>query len=261
MKVWMRQALMGLALGGAVGACGTAPATTVVPAEVVAATAPSAGEVVVATSTWPLHSAEGEATLELPVVAAGLPPAVMARINEQLTGEAVLGSTVATIQKEYAECSCGTVGSTVGPEWQRSPVLSLSVAVETMGAYPDMYVVRLVFDTETGARLEAGDLFEPAQQAALVAALDARLRPMIAEAQARARREDAEDVAESLGEAQFTADDLAAFLLSDEGVSFGWSAGLPHYAAALEPDRPVVLTWAEAAPYLTARYQGLAAEK
>ncbi|MCA9513810.1 MAG: hypothetical protein KC635_02605 [Myxococcales bacterium] len=260
----IRMAWVGLALvlGAVAPACGTAGSAATTEGGGGAGAAevakPASGAITVETRSWPLHSEEYDQTITLPVVAGGLPADVQAKVNAMLSPEALLRSPIEEIQKEYAGCTCGTVGAGLGDVFQRPPVLSIPVWVETMAAYPDGYVVTAVFDTETGERVGVDAFFEPSHQAELVAAVEATLRPLLDAAKKSAEEQGYGDVGEMLDEARFQQQDLGGFMPTEEGVAFEWSAGLPHVVAALEPEGPLVVPWAQARPYLTARYQKLA---
>lgn len=249
-------ALGALALVASLAACGSTAELQSGPAP--AASADRAAPFIVTAAETTLRSPDTEGTLRLPVVS-GEPVDVALRINEALSARALLESDLATIEAEFAECSCGIVGADFEVTWNEAPVLNIVVAIETMAAYPSGYEVALAFDTETGERLGVDHVFAASRRAGLAALVDAKLQVALADSMARADELDASDAKHLLEGGRFTEADLGGFFFREDGVAFSWEAELPRVIQVLEPEGPFVIGWAEVAPFLTPRYRPLAA--
>lgn len=202
------------------------------------------------TETWRRAEGSSKPDPEIPV---SLPqvwvadPARSAAIAALLTPEALLGQTRAQIEAD------GWVDSvSFEATWQKAGLLSLSVIQEGSAAYPDGVVEDRVIDLAAGARLGA-EVWDPAQQPALVARLDQALGANIRAAQAEAASygEDAPDPSLYEGHA-VKSEVLAGYGLRPEGVVFHYNFGFPHVIQAAEPDGDLLLPWREVGTYAKA---------
>src|SRR6185437_2425210 len=86
------------------------------------------------------------------------PKAIADSINKTIDKLGITESSAKDLQSEYADCSCGTIGRCFDVNCDSSTILSISITIETMGAYPDSYLQRLNFNTKTGSLLQLTDL-------------------------------------------------------------------------------------------------------
>ncbi|PKN55299.1 MAG: hypothetical protein CVU56_21965 [Deltaproteobacteria bacterium HGW-Deltaproteobacteria-14] len=192
------------------------------------------------------------ATLSWPTVTGGTPAARKA-MNAALSFPVVTGQSLAATKKEFKDCQCGVVGASFAVHTHGGRLLSLTIAVERMAAYPTTETSSFAFDTTTGALLSGAALVAEDAKPRLIAHLDALLQARIATAKEVAKRELGEDAAipDEMFTGHFGAADLATFRIDDAGLHWVYSRfDFPHAIAALEPDGDLTVPFAEAAPFL-----------
>lgn len=131
-------------------------------------------------------------------------------------------------------------------------VLSLAIHYETQYAYPDTHHVYLNFDRSLGALVLVTDLLDEAALPTLAATLDAALQVRLAQLKSDFA---AEIAAGDIDATQWdglhvTADSLAQYSTTPDGVTFHWDAGFPHALAALAPDGDFEVPFADLQPYV-----------
>jgi predicted site-specific integrase-resolvase len=142
------------------------------------------------------------------------------------------------------------VGYTVN--FNSKGILSLTLKISGVGAYPSESERRISFETATGARIS----MEQEAQDSLDELLE-RLNGMLAAevAKHKALYKDPEYGIEDpdvlFGElVGFTPDRVEQFSVSPEGITFHHNYGFPHVTQALEPPGLFFLPWSELRPYI-----------
>jgi len=182
-------------------------------------------------------------------------------INDAISFGRVTNQSLEATKKEFTDCQCGVVGAdyTVHASRAGGRLLSLTIEVERMAAYPTTERYDFAFDTASGARLDRGIIAKD-ERDALVAHLDAKLQGRIGAARENARRELGEDgIPAEMFEGSFTAADLDSFKLDAKGAHFSYDRfEFPHAVAALEPNGELLVPWAELGPFLAPSFAWIA---
>lgn len=188
------------------------------------------GEYVQGVIYWPLVVGEGN-------------PVAIALMNRAMDYEYVAGETLDETLASFSGSEHGIVGSMFTVNTLESDVLDITISVEFLGAYPSTFESWFTFDTRTGRRLTAGDIFLEDGIVDLVALLDTALQRNI---ETKLRENEAE-----FGEVtyvqeydqHFTREDLDSFSVLPEGIVFRHDFDFAHVAEALEPEGEIFLEW------------------
>src|SRR6185503_16061947 len=111
-------------------------------------------------------------------------------------------------------------------------VLSLSVSIETMAAYPDMFYAYKNFNNLTGAAVKITDLLDASKLPAVASKLDEELQRRIATLEMEIQSGEVQ--ADQWDSLHVTAADLESFSTTPEGITFHYDPGFPHAIQALE---------------------------
>jgi hypothetical protein len=214
---------------------------------------------VVTLKKFTIKNKEGnEASFEYPLIS-GLPNQVADKINREISKTEVTEDNHKAIEKEFTECSCGYVGSSYKINFNENHVLSLSLFIETMGAYPGGQTKNLNFNLLNGELIQISDLLKKDSLTSLANTLNPMLEDRLDEAKKAADDEegDSGDGGDDLMEewsdgASFTKDNLNDFIIDKDGLTFYYDFAFPHAAEALEPDNSFKLTYSQLASYKNA---------
>ena len=207
------------------------------------------------TNKYVLKSSEAEAVLDWPRINGSLPKKVLDKMNRIISIDSICMESIQEIQSNYEKCACGTVGSGFSVNFNKHNLLSLSISVETMGAYPDGYLKSFNFNTRTGSLVYLDSLIKKDSMASLVSRLNSELKKRMEEANAIAE-EDAEkpeegDSMETLFErTEFSKEDLKSFTITEKGINFYFDFGFPHAFQSLEPAGDFFISKEELKKYL-----------
>lgn len=135
--------------------------------------------------------------------------------------------------------------------YNKHGMLDITLSLSGSGAYPSTFNKTVVVDLKTGNRLRPADIFTN------LTGLAAKIKKL-QQAEIRKAREDYKkdpdsadfDGAEYFDNADFTAENLAEFSVSDDGVTFLYEYGFPHVVKALEPDGTFLLGWTQLKPFI-----------
>jgi hypothetical protein len=202
-----------------------------------------------------LKSNESEAWMEWPEIYGNVSMGSLMKMNTVISVDSVCGESIGAIQLNYKECSCGTVGSSYSINYNKNYILSLSIALETMGAYPDGYLESYNFNIKTGERLFIESLIKKDSLDPLLRNLNAELTKRIEEAKAIADEDaeksgDTESINDLFTKTEFSKEDLKNFIITDKGITFYFEFGFPHAVQALEPPGDFSIPKEELKPYL-----------
>lgn len=201
---------------------------------------PSGGDPVgVHTTGVVLEGGGSTALLELPLVPGeGDDPAVSA-MNGELSWESLTGERIDETVAIYAATQHGFTGAGFTVGYDQGGILSITIRIESYGAYPDEWSQYLCFDTSTGCRLGISELLDPDEVDSLVSLLDSMLRDNIAE---EIESEGADLLDADIYEGySFTEENLNAFSITEDGIWFHYPFGFPHVIKAMEPDGDLFL--------------------
>ena len=205
------------------GGGGAAPAATIEPLE---RTVPAAEDTPEALVRRPRVTIVGNPTASAAINAALGTPATAAELDSQ-----------------------GEVGIDYTVGHNADGLLDVTIVHETLGAYADSYGEHFLFDTTTGARLTAAELFRADALPKLAATLDARLQAELAAA--RTDRTDCVDADADPFQGEFTVDRLQEVGVGATGVVFDYDYDFPHAIQACEPVGTFTFSLDELADYLT----------
>jgi len=200
-----------------------------------------------------------DASFEYPLIS-GLSSKIADKINREIAKTEITEDDRKSIEKEFNDCSCGYVGSSYKVNFNKNHVLSLSVYVETMGAYPDGQIKNLNFNLINGELINISDLLEKDSLTVLVGVLNPMLEDRLDVAKKMADDEEGEsgdggdDLIEELSDgASFNKENLNDFIIGKVGLTFFYDFAFPHAAEALEPDNSFTLTYEQLSPLIKAK--------
>lgn len=198
--------------------------------------------------------AGAEALLEWPLVVAGAPKPVMDTINKSISFEDIAGFAIEKVEEEYDKNGMGTVGSSYQINYNKKPILSLSVLIESMAAYPDVHSYHYNFNTGTGKKIQLKEIIKEDSFVVLVNKLNTILRSRVEEAIKASVESDenADIVSEQLEGEEFT-ETINSFTINKDGICIYYNFGFSHAYEALEPDSEFKLSWEELKPWLKPR--------
>ncbi len=133
--------------------------------------------------------------------------------------------------------------------YNKYSILDVTLVIEGAGAYPSGSSKYLIVNTKTGTRVKPSDVFTNLSG---LAALGSKMQQaeMKAETERIKKEEPDFDPAEYFNNAKFTTENLWAFTVSDQGLTFHYDYGFPHVSQALQPDGEYFFSWAELKPFI-----------
>jgi hypothetical protein len=135
--------------------------------------------------------------------------------------------------------------------YNRNGVLTVTLSMYGVAAYPSSQAKTVVVDTRTGMRVKPADVFTNLKGLAAMVKKAQRREIARAIADLKTRGEDSEPKPESLfTTSNFTVADLEAFSVNGKGITFDYDYGFPHVILALQPDGKFFFTWAQLKPYI-----------
>lgn len=188
---------------------------------------------------------------ELPVIIGGVSNDMHHKLAPYLSADSLLGGNIDSVISNYSIYGAGIVGSGYNVLYNKNSVLSISVYVETMGAYPDMFYSDVNLSLNSGKRILITDIIKRSETKKLAAMLDKivqkRIRDKVKEEQIGE-----EDALQFFEGDKFSEESLANFAFTDNGIKFYYDYGLPHVIQALSPDEDILMTWKEIEDYVKA---------
>jgi hypothetical protein len=118
-------------------------------------------------------------------------------------------------------------------------------------AYPSVFSKTVVINLKTGNQVKPADIFTNLD--GLAAEVKKRQTTEIEKAKENYKKdtETADfDGSEYFDNADFKAENLEDFAVSEKGVTFTYDYGFPHVVQALQPDGTFLFTWAELKPFI-----------
>jgi hypothetical protein len=185
---------------------------------------------------------QDSAIYRLPVVTGGVNTSLMIKLNSYLSADSLLGENIDSIVNNYKEWRSGIVGSDYNILYNKNSVLSISVYVETLGAYPSSFYSDVNLDITTGNRILITDIIDKSALVKLAERLDKVVQKRIKDAVTGGTVGE-EDALQFFEGAKFTVERLSSFAFTDNGIMFYYNFGLPHAVMALSPDEDILITW------------------
>lgn len=133
--------------------------------------------------------------------------------------------------------------------YNKNNILDVTLMIEGSGAYPSSSSKYLVVNTKTGTRVKPSDVFTNLNG---LAAMGRKAQESEIKAETARIKKDEPDFepGEYFNNAKFTAENLWAFTVSDQGITFHYDYGFPHVALALQPDGEYKFSWTQLKPYI-----------
>ncbi len=129
-------------------------------------------------------------------------------------------------------------------------VLSLTILIDSSGAYPVRWYEYRSYLLTTGERILPKALFHPAKMGALVKRLDAELEQEIALARRGKLPRLDPACRDTPLEGHFQVEHLQDFAIQSAGITFYYPYDLPHALKACEPPGRFFLSYAELGPFM-----------
>jgi hypothetical protein len=187
---------------------------------------------------------QDSAVFNLPVITGGADASVISKLNSYLVADSILGDNIDSIISNYKQWRSGIVSSDYTVLYNKNSVLSISVYVETLGAYPSSFYTDMNLNLSTGERILITDIIDKNAVKKLAEKLDKVVQRRIKDAVSQGTVGE-EDALQFFEGAKFTEEKLSNFAFKDDGITFYYDFGLPHAVQALSPDEDILLTWEE----------------
>ncbi len=190
-------------------------------------------------STQETFLGENEASIRWPVVHGEF--SGLSRINELLDYSSITGETLEETRENYRLYGTGIVGSFFQVNWTDADFIDLTITVETLGAYPSSRIFNYLFSTESGEIVIAQNLFLEEKISELVQLCNGELQNRI--------------TTETVGQHQFTLDNLNDIGVRRSGIVFYYDFQYPHAIAANEPDGKIFFYWSDVNEFLLPEFR------
>jgi hypothetical protein len=148
-----------------------------------------------------------------------------------------------TIQEEIKEIQWLSEAS-YKVDYNKNGILNLEITIEGVGAYPDSSTKSVVVNVKTGNRVAVADVFT--NLTGLAAEAKKKQQAEIKQSLIEIKKEDPQsENVDLFDSADFTAENLSEFSISDKGVTFWYDYGFPHVIQALQPEGRYFMSWAQ----------------
>ena len=212
--------------------------------QVIASATALDGEYVQGVLYWPVVTGQGNQV-------------AMAMMNNSMDYEIVAGESLEETLQNFSESERGIVGSVFTVNFLDAGLLDVTIAIEFLGAYPGTFESYFTFNTRTGERLSAEDLFLEDRIEDLVVLLDQHLQRNIEIRKRQNTIDLGDDNPVTELDQNFIREDLEDFTVMPDGMIFRHDFEFPHAILALEPEGEIFLEWAVLTEYI--RTDGLMA--
>lgn len=165
-------------------------------------------------------------------------------IIEVLNFEKNVGKNLTEILNEYSECKCGVMETSYSVNYNDNGVLSISLVVDTVQAYPSTNVNNYLIDLNTGNKLGVKETFRESKITELVKMIDGKLQKTITltkEAIVKAKL----DIPLEQYKGKFTEKYLENFKVTENGITFTYDFDFPQAIKSTEPSPYVFVSFEE----------------
>lgn len=175
----------------------------------------------------------------------GATPAIAKKIETALSYEKNFDFSVKEEQTEIQWLS----EASYKVDYNKNGILNIEITIDGSGAYPDSSTKSVVVNVKNGNRVAAADVFT--NLTGLAAEAKKKQLAEIKQGLIDIKKEDPESENNDLFDAaDFTAENLSEFSISDKGVTFWYDYGFPHVIQALQPEGRYFFSWAALKPYI-----------
>jgi hypothetical protein len=135
--------------------------------------------------------------------------------------------------------------------YNKNNILDVLLFMEGSGAYPSTTTKYLIVNSKNGTRVKPADVFVKLDTLAAMIR-KAQILEMKKASADYLKDPDATDFAsnEYFDRADFKAENLWAFTVSDKGITFHYDYEFPHVALALQPSGTYFYGWSKLKPYI-----------
>jgi hypothetical protein len=198
--------------------------------QVIASATALDGEYVQGVLYWPVVTGPGNAM-------------AIALMNQVMSYEAVTGEPLEETLEIFSENERGIVGSMFTVNYLDHSLLDIIITVDFLGAYPSAFEYYFTFNTRTGERLTAEDLFPEDRIEDLIALLDQYLQRNIEIRKQQNTIDVGDDSRATELDQNFVREDLKDFTVMPDGMIFRHDFEFPHALLSLEPEEEIFLEW------------------
>ncbi len=181
------------------------------------------------------------AIYNLPVVTGGVSKDVMDKLNTYLSADSILGDNIDSVLAWYHQTGAGQVSCDYKIKYNQDGALSISVYIETLGAYPDDYYVDVNLNLNTGNRILLSDIILKESFKELAAKLNKVVQKRIKD-KIKEEKIGAEDEDLAFKDKKFTIENFEQFSIVKDGIMFYMDYGLPHVIKAFTPDEEIYMS-------------------
>ncbi|MCU0238071.1 MAG: hypothetical protein MUC29_01405 [Pyrinomonadaceae bacterium] len=135
--------------------------------------------------------------------------------------------------------------------YNKNNILGVELYMEGSGAYPSTSVKRFVINTKTATRVKPTDVFvKPDELAAMIK--KAQTAEMKKAKEEYKKDADAQDLVDNeyFTNADYKAENLWVFTVSDKGITFHYDYEFPHVILALQPEGNYFYNWTQLKPFI-----------
>lgn len=184
------------------------------------------------------------AVFEFPVIVGGVSNDIQHKLDPHLSADSILGDNIDSVISNYRQNGAGLTGCSYRVLYNTNSALSISVHIETLGAYPDSYYEDINLNLSTGKRILISDLIREDAINNLVKRLDDTVQKRIKD-KIKEDNISEDDIKWAFGETKFTLESLSHFAIVENGLMFYFDYGLPHVIKALSPDEDILMNYEE----------------
>ena len=172
------------------------------------------------------------------------------RITHVIAYQNLTGEPLQATEHFYAKCECGVVGGNYQIHYDGNNILSLSVTVDRLGAYPSSSTTHHSFNLQTGFELKAEEIFKSAKLDELTKKINEQLQSYIEVAKPEAEKQDWQLNPDDFKH-EFSKKHINNFILTTEGVTFFYNFDFPHAVKAAEPKSDIAFSYEELADFFS----------
>lgn len=188
------------------------------------------------------------AVYQLPDIIGGISNDTYHKLSPYLSADSILGENIDSVLNNYKQFGAGQTSCAYNILYNENGALSISIYIETLGAYPDSYYQDINLNLNTGERILITDLIKADAMSRLAKRLDDTVQMRIKN-KIREENINKEDKQWLFGDAKFTVESLSYFAIKKGGIMFYYNFGLPHVAKALSPDEDIWMSWEQLSDY------------
>ncbi|HSK73880.1 MAG TPA: hypothetical protein VK892_19435 [Pyrinomonadaceae bacterium] len=135
-------------------------------------------------------------------------------------------------------------------DYNKNGILGVTLTMSGTGAYPSVYDKPVIVNLKNGNKIQPADVFIKLNELAAKAKKAQQNEIKKALIEIKKEYPDEESPVDFFQNADFTAENLKEFTVSDKGVTFWYDYGFPHVAQALQPEGRYFFSWAELKPFI-----------